>query len=95
MNEPPQQQAVPAAAEQTRRALTTAQRQVNILRDQKRALDKQLAAAGTQNQKLVRLLDATRTEITQLKRALENDLVPPLSQGTVVQVNPGHAPVGE
>ena len=74
----------PADAEQTRRALTNAQRQVNILRDQKRALDKQLAAAGTQNQKLVRLLDATRTEIAQLKRALENDLVPPLSQGTVL-----------
>ncbi|WP_035923914.1 proteasome ATPase [Kocuria rosea] len=85
----------PSDAEQTRRALTNAQRQVNILRDQKRALDKQLAAAGTQNQKLVRLLDATRTEIAQLKRALENDLVPPLSQGTVLQVNPGRTPVGE
>ena len=34
----------PSDAEQTRRALTNAQRQVNILRDQKRALDKQLAA---------------------------------------------------
>ena len=30
----------------------------------------QRAAAGTQNQKLVRLLDATRTEIAQLKRQL-------------------------
>jgi proteasome-associated ATPase len=86
---------VPADPEEARRALVNAQRQVNILRDQKRSLDKQLAAAGTQNQKLVRLLDATRTEIRQLKRALENDLVPPLSQGTILQANPGRAPVGE
>ncbi|GGG68402.1 proteasome-associated ATPase [Kocuria dechangensis] len=96
MTETPRpQQAVPADPEEARRALVNAQRQVNILRDQKRSLDKQLAAAGTQNQKLVRLLDATRTEIRQLKRALENDLVPPLSQGTVLQANPGRAPVGE
>ena len=96
MNETsPQQEAGPGDAELTRRALANAQRQVGILRDQKRALDRQLASAGTQNQKLVRLLDATRTEIAQLKRALENDLVPPLSQGTVLQANPGHAPVEE
>ncbi|MFI7481934.1 proteasome ATPase [Kocuria sp. M1R5S2] len=90
-----EQNGPPADPEETRRALVNAQRQVNILRDQKRGLDRQLAAAGTQNQKLVRLLDATRTEIAQLKRALENDLAPPLSQGTVLQANPGRAPVGE
>ena len=73
----------------TGRSTDVTQRQINMLRDQKRALDKQLAGVGSQNQKLVRLLDASRQEIVKLKKTLAAEAVPPMSFGTVQQVNPG------
>ena len=76
------------------RAADNTQRQINMLRDQKRNLDKQLASVGSQNQKLVRLLDASRQEIVKLKQTLAAEAVPPMSFGVVQQVNPGHQPVG-
>ena len=76
------------------RATDNSQRQINMLRDQKRNLDKQLASVGSQNQKLVRLLDASRQEIVKLKQTLAAEAVPPMSFGVVQQVNPGHQPVG-
>lgn len=57
------------------RATDNSQRQINMLRDQKRNLDKQLASVGSQNQKLVRLLDASRQEIVKLKQTLAAEAV--------------------
>ena len=76
------------------RAAENTQRQVNMLREQKRNLDKQLASVGSQNQKLVRLLDASRQEIVNLKKTLAAEAVPPMSFGVVQQVNPGRQPMG-
>ena len=76
------------------RAADNSQRQINMRRDQKRNLDKQLASVGSQNQKLVRLLDASRQEIVKLKQTLAAEAVPPMSFGVVQQVNPGRQPVG-
>lgn len=76
------------------RATDNTQRHINMLREQKRNLDKQLSGVGSQNQKLVRLLDASRQEIVKLKQTLAAEAVPPMSFGVVQQVNPGQQPVG-
>ena len=64
------------------------QRQVNLLRDQKRNLDRQAAELSTQNQKLVRLLNASRQEIVSLKKTLAGEAEPPATYAVVLQVNP-------
>ena len=71
------------------------QRQVNLLRDQKRNLDRQAAELSTQNQKLVRLLNASRQEIVSLKKTLAAEAEPPATYAVVLQVNHGRRPVGE
>ncbi|MGG5174194.1 proteasome ATPase [Pseudarthrobacter sp. J1763] len=71
--------------------LSVADRQVNVLRDKLRSLDRQLAAATGNNSKLVATLEAARTEIQRLKAALEQDGQPPYTFATVLQVNPRSA----
>ena len=72
--------------------LTVADRQVNILRDKLRHIDRQLAAATQNNTKLVSMLEAAKTEILRLKNALEQEGQPPYSFGTILQLNPKRPP---
>lgn len=65
-----------------------AQRQLNILRDRLRHIDRQLASATQNNGKLVSALESARTEIVRLKAALEKEGAAPFSFATVMQVNP-------
>lgn len=69
--------------------LTVAERQINILRDKLRHIDRQLAAATQNNSKLVSMLETAKAEILRLKGALEQEGQPPYSFGTVLQINPG------
>ncbi|WP_270256621.1 proteasome ATPase [Kocuria marina] len=78
-----------------RSAADITQRQINMLRDQKRNLDKQLAAVGSQNEKLVRLLNASRQEIVTLKKTVAAEAEAPATFAVVLQVNHGRQPVGE
>ncbi|ROZ63747.1 proteasome ATPase [Kocuria soli] len=68
--------------------LATAHRQVAIVRDEKRNLDRQLSSAGQQNQKLRTALEGARDQITRLKKALEHDLELPLSVATLIRTIP-------
>jgi proteasome-associated ATPase len=68
--------------------LTVAERQINILRDKLRHIDRQLAAATQNNSKLVTMLETAKAEILRLKSALEQDGQPPYSFGTILQINP-------
>ncbi|MET4591468.1 proteasome ATPase [Arthrobacter sp. 754] len=72
--------------------LTVADRQVNILRDKLRHIDRQLAAATQNNTKLVSMLEAAKAEILRLKNALEQEGQPPYSFGTILQLNPKRPP---
>ncbi|MHA7238755.1 proteasome ATPase [Arthrobacter sp. TMS1-12-1] len=67
---------------------SVAQRQLNVLRDKLRHIDRQLAAATQNNAKLVAALESARTEIVRLKAALEKEGAAPFSFATVMQVNP-------
>ncbi|MFJ2621761.1 proteasome ATPase [Glutamicibacter sp. NPDC087344] len=68
------------------------ERQVNVLRDKNRALDKQLAGVGGNNQRLVALLETTREQIINLKAALERDGDAPFSYGTIIEKHPRQHP---
>ncbi|TKV26814.1 proteasome ATPase [Arthrobacter sp. NamB2] len=70
---------------------SVAQRQVNVLRDKLRSIDRQLASATQNNGKLVGALESARTEIVRLKAALEKEGAAPFSFATVMQVNPRRA----
>src|SRR5690349_24904326 len=72
--------------------LSVADRQVNILRDKLRHIDRQLAAATQNNTKLVTMLETAKAEILRLKGALEQDGQPPYSFGTILQINPSRQP---
>ncbi len=63
------------------------ERQLNVLRDKARNLDRQLASATTNNARLVAMLETAKTEILKLRSALENDGEPPYSFGTVLAIN--------
>ncbi|WP_043445361.1 proteasome ATPase [Arthrobacter antioxidans] len=67
---------------------SAAQRQLNVLRDKLRHIDRQLGSATQNNGKLVAALEAARTEIVRLKAALEKEGAAPFSFATVMQVNP-------
>ncbi|MHA7282880.1 proteasome ATPase [Arthrobacter sp. TMS2-4] len=67
---------------------SAAQRQLNVLRDKLRHIDRQLGTATQNNGKLVSALEAARTEIVRLKAALEKEGAAPFSFATVMQVNP-------
>ncbi len=77
---------------ETSSELTVAERQINILRDKLRHIDRQLAAATQNNGKLVSMLETAKAEILRLKGALEQEGQPPYSFGTVVQINPRKQP---
>ncbi len=74
--------------------LAMAQRQINVLRDKLRHIDRQLAAATQNNSKLVSALETARTEIVRLKTALEKEGAAPFSFATVIEVNPRSSTVG-
>ncbi|HJX79841.1 MAG TPA: proteasome ATPase [Glutamicibacter sp.] len=72
--------------------LQATERQVNLLRDKNRNLDKQLAGISGNNQRLVSLLEQTREQIINLKSALEKDGDTPFSYGTIVAKHPRKHP---
>ena len=72
--------------------LSVADRQVNVLRDKLRHIDRQLAAATQNNAKLVSMLEAAKAEILRLKNALDQEGQPPYSFGTILQLNPRRLP---
>ncbi|HET7139707.1 MAG TPA: proteasome ATPase [Arthrobacter sp.] len=72
--------------------LSVADRQINVLRDKLRHIDRQLAAATQNNSKLVSMLEAAKAEILRLKNALDQEGQPPYSFGTVLQLNPKRPP---
>lgn len=70
------------------------ERQLNVLRDKARNLDRQLASATANNSKLVAVLETAKTEILKLRSALENDGEPPYSFGTILSLNRASAATG-
>lgn len=78
--------------EQMAERLQMTERQVNVLRDKNRNLDKQLSGLRGNNQRLVALLETTREQIITLKSALERDGDTPFSYGTVVAKHPRKHP---
>ncbi|MBP2414628.1 proteasome-associated ATPase [Arthrobacter stackebrandtii] len=71
------------------------ERQLNVLRDKARNLDRQLASATTNNSRLVAMLETAKTEILKLRSALENDGEPPYGFGTILAINaPRHGTGG-
>ncbi len=67
--------------------LAATQRQLNVVRDRIRNIDRQLASAAQNNTKLVAALETARAEIVRLKGALENDGAAPFSFGTIIAIN--------
>ncbi|MHA7304160.1 proteasome ATPase [Arthrobacter sp. TMN-49] len=70
------------------------ERQLNVLRDKARNLDRQLAAATTNNSRLVAMLETAKSEILKLRSALEHDGEPPYGFGTIVALNRPNAAGG-
>ncbi|NVM98027.1 proteasome ATPase [Arthrobacter sp. SDTb3-6] len=68
--------------------LAVLERQLNVLRDKARNLDRQLSAATQNNTKLVAMLETAKTEIQKLRSALENDGQPPYGFGTIMALHP-------
>ncbi|PRB72891.1 proteasome ATPase [Arthrobacter sp. MYb213] len=79
-------------AQRVAERLQVTERQVNLLRDKNRNLDKQLAGISGNNQRLVSLLEQTREQIINLKSALEKDGDTPFSCGTIVAKHPRKHP---
>lgn len=93
MMDTPSNDSVPTPAEQAAaNELSVADRQVNILRDKLRHIDRQLAAATQNNSKLVAMLETAKSEILRLKNALDQEGQPPYSFGTILQLNPRRQP---
>lgn len=90
--ETPNNDSVPTPSEQAANELSVADRQVNILRDKLRHIDRQLAAATQNNSKLVAMLETAKAEILRLKNALDQEGQPPYSFGTILQLNPRRQP---
>ncbi|MDQ6740393.1 MAG: AAA family ATPase, partial [Actinomycetota bacterium] len=63
------------------------ERQINLLRDKLRNVDRQLAAATANNSRLVTMLETAKAEIVKLRSALEKDGQAPFSFGTLLQIN--------
>ncbi len=74
--------------------LAVLERQLNVLRDKARNLDRQLSAATQNNTRLVSTLETAKNEIQKLRSALENDGQPPYGFGTVVALHPRTGPAG-
>ncbi|MGO4385378.1 proteasome ATPase [Specibacter sp. RAF43] len=63
------------------------ERQLNVLRDKARNLDRQLSAATQNNSRLVTMLETAKSEIQKLRTALENEGQPPYGFGTILALN--------
>lgn len=63
------------------------ERQVNVLREKARNLDRALSTATQNNSRLVTVLENAKLEIVRLRTALENDGQAPYSFGTVISIN--------
>ncbi|MBG6083399.1 proteasome ATPase [Zhihengliuella flava] len=83
-----EQQPVGAESERTQAAVAAAEREANIQREKARSLDRQLAAAASNNQRLAGVLERTREEIATLRAGLDRDGETPFSFATVVAVHP-------
>ncbi|PYI66286.1 proteasome ATPase [Arthrobacter livingstonensis] len=84
--EPPAPGAFPYAAGPGQ--LAVLERQLNVLRDKARNLDRQLSTATQNNTRLVTVLETAKAEIQKLRSALEDDGQPPYGFGTVVALHP-------
>ncbi len=69
------------------------ERQINVLRDKLRNVDRQLSSATQNNSRLVGMLETAKTEIQRLKAALEQEGQPPYSFATIAQLNHRKEPV--
>ena len=78
-------EAVPPSAHAEQ--LSIAERQINVLRDKLRAVDRQLASATSNNTRMTEMLQAAKAEIQRLKSSLEHEGQPPYSFGSIVQIN--------
>ncbi|WP_077488650.1 proteasome ATPase [Sinomonas mesophila] len=78
-------EAVPPAAHAEQ--LSIAERQINVLRDKLRAVDRQLASATSNNTRMTEMLQTAKAEIQRLKASLEHEGQPPYSFGSIVQIN--------
>lgn len=92
METPNQDSGRTPAEQSSANELSVADRQINVLRDKLRHIDRQLAAATQNNSKLVSMLEAAKAEILRLKNALDQEGQPPYSFGTVLQLNPKRPP---
>ena len=79
-------------AQRLAQRLEMTERQVNVLRDKNRNLDRELATFRGNNQRLAALLETTREKIIGLKTALEKDGDTPFSHGTIVALHPRQHP---
>jgi len=70
-----------------------AERQINVLRDKLRNVDRQLSSATQNNSRLVGMLETAKTEIQRLKAALEQEGQTPYSFATIAQLNHRKEPV--
>ncbi|ALE92130.1 AAA family ATPase [Arthrobacter alpinus] len=71
------------------------ERQLNVLREKARTLDRQLSSATQNNSRLVAMLESAKTEILKLRSALEHDGQPPYGFATIVALNPRGSTVTE
>lgn len=67
--------------------LDIAERQLNVLRDKARNLDRQLGTATANNGRLTAMLERTREQIVTLKATLDQDGDTPFTFGTIVALN--------
>jgi len=63
------------------------ERQLNVLREKLRQVDRQLASVTQKNGRLVSMLETARSEIVRLKDALDKEGDAPFSFATIVGIN--------
>ena len=80
-------------AEELSNQLAQAHRQVDSLRTRSRELEQQLHTAGRHNTRLTDLLELTRNEMEELKKALNADGQAPFTFGTVIAHRAAHEQV--
>ncbi|WP_372699282.1 proteasome ATPase [Arthrobacter sp. JSM 101049] len=77
----------PQREQRLQNQLDIAERQLNVLRDKARNLDRQLGTATANNGRLSAMLERTREQIVTLKAALDQDGDTPFTFGTIVGLN--------
>ncbi|MDZ5077981.1 proteasome ATPase [Nesterenkonia sp. HG001] len=78
------------SVEQLQERLDRTHRQLDALRQRSRQLEQQLQTAGTNNQRMARLLETTRNQMDQLRQALHADGQAPFTFGTVIGYREKH-----